>query len=201
MVVTPVLDHGFEFGTNLPGYVRGEGLHMSGIYNPMYQELDPKKYSKAEDGFNPLLLELGTAWEAQLKQRIKQTFPKWDTEPGEFREPEQGILYSPDVTIFNGSTRLGEIKLTFMSCKEWPRVKGDTFPPAAEKYLSQMKLYCYCLGLGEATLMALFVNGAGSFKDKLGPEFRMWNIEFTGRELREEWQTAIGFAKSRRLIV
>jgi hypothetical protein len=201
VIVTPVLDHGLEFFTNVPGYVRSAGVHMSDLYGAYYRELDPKRYDKDPETSNPLVPELGTAWEALLKIRLKKAFPQWDMEPGEFVEPQYGIAYSPDVTIYNGSTKLGEIKLTFMSCREWPKERTNQFPPAADKYLSQMKLYCYCLGVNEAVLMALFVNGAGSFKDRLGPEFRMWNIEFTARELREEWETMTGFAKARRLIV
>ncbi len=132
MIVTPILDHGIVLGRPAPGYVRTEGLHASQIYNDLYAALDPKKYG-GESLFNQsTTMELGLALEEGLERPLKDRLGA--QRPGEFTTPD-GIIYTPDFLAFRDVTRLGEIKLTWMSSKGVPRVKANGFPPKFDKWL------------------------------------------------------------------
>ena len=137
MIITPV-PHGLEGIVGVSTGPRSPGLHMSAIYNDLFQDLEPKRFQKGSVP-NPLMLEAGLALENMLEEGLRQRLC------GE-RPPEQvtaeGIFYSPDLIIFNGHTRLGEIKLTWMSSKEVPREVSNGFPSQFDKYFVQMKAYC-----------------------------------------------------------
>lgn len=166
---------------------------MSDIYNDLYQDLEPQRYIR---GQTPDLLrfEAGFALEEMLEAGLKKRLT--GERPGEFTTDE-GIVYSPDLVIFNGSTRLGEIKLTWMSSREIPRVEANGFPPKFDKWFTQMKAYCYHLRTINARLLAFFVNG--DYKPPK-PELLAWDIEFTQRELDDNWCMLLGHAKHKRLL-
>jgi hypothetical protein len=203
--ITPVLDHGIQFGLNKPGYERGKGVHMSQLYNAMYAVLEPKRFDKSTP-MDKLKLEAGLAFEEALeeiiRERLLSQFGSGTARPDELVEPEYGIIYSPDLFIFNGvPLRDGEIKLTWMSSGDVPREPCvDGFPPKFDKWFTQMKLYCRCLETPYARLMGFFINGTYNHYRGGDPEFLVWDIEFTPRELKEEWSTVIGFSKSHGLL-
>lgn len=130
MKIVPV-KHGLEDIIGVSTAPRTVGLHMSEIYNDLYQDLEPKRYIK---GSKPdvLRMEAGLAFEDMLEEGLKRRLAGSER-PGEFTT-EEGILYTPDLIIFNGETRLGEIKLTWMSSKEVPRELANGFPPKFDKY-------------------------------------------------------------------
>lgn len=206
MRVTPI-EHGLEgvVGQNGAGFERTEGLHMSDIYGSLYKELEPERFDSGEP-MDRNRLELGLSLEVMLEEGLRRRLTAESGRPGEFVEPDHGIIYSPDLIIFNGHTRLGEIKLTWMSSREVPREPNGSFPPKFDKYFTQMKLYCRCLETPYARLLAFFVNGDYSFrksKDRTvpaAPELLAWDIEFTKRELEEEWRMCMNHAKMRGLI-
>jgi hypothetical protein len=201
VIITPLPDPSGLLLQEDAGFPRSKGLHMSEIYNDFHAQLNPKKYGQPmADSTKHAYYGAGFALEASLEEGLKARLSKDSGRPGEFVEPEYGIIYSPDLIIFNGVTRLGEIKLTWMSNRGVPREKGNHFPPKFDKYLTQMKLYCRCLETPYARLYAYFVNGNWDRKN-MRPEFLAWDIEFTKRELNEEWSMAINHAKDRGLIV
>lgn len=152
---------------------RSPGVHASDIYGDLFAFLDPKRYAHDEPP-NPLLLALGTAWEKHLEYLLVKNGIKAHR-PGELMSPE-GLAYSPDLIIFNGVVRCGEIKLTSMAVREEPD------DPAFAKYLCQIKLYCYWMELQHAWLGVLFL------REPWNPQFRAWNLTFTARELQENYQ-------------
>lgn len=201
MIVQPV-PFDLDLTQNAPGYVRTPGLHMSEIYGAMYEELEPERYGRKDTdpatkaGYMGAGLALEEALERSLASRLGV-----DGRPGEFVEPEHGIIYSPDLLLFeNGRTRLGEIKLTWLSCRGWPTQRDTGLPLKANKYLSQIRLYCRCLQTPHARLYALFVNGDYDKRKGLKPQPRAWDLTFTKRELEEEWRDAITFAKRRKIL-
>jgi hypothetical protein len=204
MKITPV-PHGLEdiLGGNAPDFVRTPGLHMSDLYGSLYKYLEPDRYDTGTS-IDPLRAELGFSLEGMLEDALKKRLTADSGRPGEFVEPEYGIIYSPDMIIFNGHTRLGEMKLTWMSSREVPREPSNGFPPKFDKYFTQMKLYCRCLETPYARLMALFVNGDYSYRKTkgatAGPELLAWDITFTRRELDDEWAMVINHAKQRKLL-
>jgi hypothetical protein len=176
---------------------------MSDLYSSFYQALEPKRFVK-DSAPNPLHLEMGLALENMLEEGIKDRLAlTGGGRPGELVEPEHGIIYSPDLLIFNGETRLGEVKLTFMSSREVPRevINYNGFPPKFEKYFTQMKMYCRCLETSHARLYVFFVNGDYTWRKKgepaesSGPQLLAWDIEFTKREIEEEWQVVTSHAR------
>jgi len=205
VIVTPT-----PFDLNLmqhaPGAVRGVGLHMSDIYGALYKELEPKRYDRLQTGTlaesenKAGFMGIGMAFEDMLEKALRDRLTEGSGRPDELTESEYGIIYNPDLVIFNGSTRVGEIKLTWMSSKGFPREQANGFPPKADKYLTQMMAYCRCLETPYARLYACFVNGSGSFKDQFGPSLMAWDITFTSRELEENWRTLISYAKQKRML-
>src|SRR6266581_2458787 len=193
MRIIPI-EHGLDLAQSF-GSVRTPGVHMSDLYNHYFQKLDPKRFK--HNGPLPLaLFELGMAWEEMLEEGLKQrlVLTEGSGRPGEF-VTEEGIIYSPDLLLFNGSTRVGEIKLTFMSTKGAPWKLGavyDSLDPKFDKWLCQMRLYCRAIGTKHARLYAFFPREA-CFGGKC--ELRAWDIDFTQHELDEEWDTIYRHAK------
>jgi hypothetical protein len=181
---------------------------MSDLYGDFYAKIDPKRFGKRGD--NPLVkFELGMAFEEMLEEGLKKRLAAAEGRdghasigrPGEFVTVDEGIIYSPDLLIFNGSTILGEIKLTFMSMRGLPVELGKTvdgFDPKFDKWFTQMKCYCKHLGTRCARLYALFV--LGDYRKNREPTLLAWDIEFTQAEIDEEWNAILRHAKREKLL-
>lgn len=201
MKITPVKhDYVEMMAKSVNTDTRTPGLHMSDLYNALYQDLEPKRYkkdSKPDDVKMGLGLTLEQILEDGLKQRLVERPDEQSVQVPGLSIP---IYYSPDLIIFNGHTKVGEIKLTWMSSSEVPRTKGiDNFPSKFDKYFCQMKMYCRALEVNHAQLIVCFINGRWDWKDKengFRPELLVWDIEFSKRELEEEWQTVMNYGKS-----
>lgn len=188
MIVTPTSQDLDFLASDLQ---RSPGVHASDIYGDLFAFLDPKRYDH-EGNPNPVLMALGTAWEKHLEYLLEKNGVK-ALRPGELMSPE-GLAYSPDLIIFNGVTRCGEIKLTSMSSKDMPEEETDTLPPKLDKYLCQLKLYCYWLELLHGWLGMVF-----NYRP-FDPDFRAYNLTFTPRELQENHQMCMNHARSRGLL-
>lgn len=207
MKIAPV-SHGLELGRNAPGYERSGGLHMSDIYNSLYEALYPKRYTQGE---LPLAkLEAGMVFEEMLEEGFKVRLASTGR-PGEFMTPE-GVAYSPDLLIFNGDTTLGEIKLTWYSCRYAPvsreQAEAAGQPHLAndrdefdserfDKWFTQIKAYCYHLKLHKARLIVCFVNG--NYKPPT-PVVLAWDLQFSQRELDENWAMLLNHARSEGML-
>lgn len=197
------------------GSIRAVGLHASDVYSRFYQDFDPKRYKK--DGNLPLtLLEIGLAFEVFLEQwlarKVELAGQGQISRPGEFTyetifaDQPVTVHYNPDLLIYNGITRLGEIKATKMASgvpNEW--LSEEEFPKHAEeisqipydpkyaKYLSQIKMYLRMLGMLHARLYVFYINGR---KWDLVPQLLVWDLEFTQDELDMEWNMLMNHALS-----
>ena len=176
---------------------RSPGLHASDIYGDFYRKLEPDRYDY-KDGGNPLLMACGTAWERYLEDILERNGIE-AVRPGELCSPE-GVYYSPDLIIFNGHVRVGEIKWSSMSAVDkrgnptMPIVESTSLPAKLDKYLSQMKLYAYWLELTHGWLGMLLMH------QPWNPQFRAYNIEWTERELVENYRTLMNHATHERMI-
>ncbi len=216
MQITEVA-HGLELSKATVGYVRSPGLHMSDIYGALYKKLMPKRYDKRDADGNPLPFskvhaEFGTAFEESLEEALEKRL--LGERPGEFRTlhakncPHRrtklpanvtcwcggGIYYSPDYLFFeaDGLVRLGEFKATWMSSKHG--IRDAKF----DKWFCQMKAYCYHLETVHAILYPFFV--VGDYTDKQ-PKFDVaYKIEFTERELTENWDMLLKFARKHGML-
>lgn len=189
MIVTPI-DHNLDLLKS--DLVRSPGLHASDIYGPLFAELEPKRYDYEGRPANPLLLALGTAWEKHLEYLLAANGVE-AIRPTEFMSPE-GIAFSPDLLFFNNVTRLGEIKYTSQSAKDYPTEVSNHLPPKADKYTCQMQLYAYWLGLNDGWLAIVFNHRAWS------PELRVFEITWTDRELLDNHAMVMNYAKHKGLL-
>ncbi len=182
MIVTPI-DYNLDFLKS--DLVRSPGLHASDIYGDFFKKLEPDRYG---DGpLNGPLMALGTAWEKHFEYILTANGIN-ATRPTEMMSPE-GIAYSPDLIIFNGEVRVGEIKLTSMSAKSMPTETCNNLPPKFDKYLCQMKLYAYWLELHHGWL------GMMSIYQPYAPVFRGFNLEWSDRELHDNYTMLMNHAR------
>lgn len=188
MKITPVLEPLDLLHSDL---VRSPGLHMSDIYGGLYKELDPKRYGG--EFSNDLCLAMGTAWEKHFEWLLISN-GLTISRPDAFLTKE-GIGFSPDLLILNGVTRVGEIKLTWMTDIE------DIADQKFDKYLTQVKAYCYHLETPYGRIYATHINGGEKdFYGKPNPILRIYDLEFTTRELNENWQMLLNYATRKGLL-
>lgn len=201
MDITPIDVDLAALGIGSSSGVRAEGVHASDIYSDLYQDLEPERYHR--DGLPPpTLLETGLIFETLLEEGLKRRLvesgePGDIARPGEFTHTDvyQGtpitIHYNPDLFIFNGQFRLGEIKATWMS------PKGGITDPKFDKWFTQIKFYCWCVKTRYARLYVFFVNG--SWKP-IKPTFLAWDMEFTHDELESNYGMLINHAMSKEMF-
>ena len=174
---------------------RGKGVHASDIYGDFFRKLNPKKYDEEMDPTTlDLLYTVGLAWEQYL-EKVLLANGVLCARPGELESPE-GIKYSPDLILVNGHDRIGEIKATYMSSRDC--VPGHT---KFEKYLGQTKLYCHWSRIPRCRFYVLYIHGNW----QRGPgmkliDFKMWDIDFTARELKENHRMMMNHAESEGML-
>lgn len=188
MKVTP---KSLDFPLAMSDPNRGAGLHASDIYGSFFKQLQPEKYDKADNPvLKDLLFAIGLAWEQYL-EKVLIANGELCARPGELVSPE-GVLYSPDLLVVNGHDRIGEIKATHQSSRDC--VPGhDKF----EKYLCQVKAYCYWSGIPRARFYVLYLHGDWRRGDdgKL-MDFKMWDVDFTSRELKDNHKMLMNHAEA-----
>jgi hypothetical protein len=197
VIVTPI-PHNLDLGHSGPR--SSDYLHMSDIYNRMYEKLG-KEQEPLPDETKRVLFELGLAWESVLEEALKRrpTFEGEDIErPGELIGAS-GIRYNPDLLILKGGVvRLGEIKLKWQSSKDWPRERSNRLPSKVDKDVTQMKGYCHELGTTLARYYVFFVNG--DWKPPLPHAPLVYDVEFTQAEIDEEWAALMNFARGEGML-
>jgi len=201
--------------------VRAEGLHASTIYNDLYKHLEPKRFTGGTPA--PLLLETGlileTALEEGLARRFEQAGGEDIKRPGEFTYEGEfdghplTIHYNPDLFIFNGVFRVGEIKATWLSSKidhawvDTPEhrvqhredIQAAFLNPKFEKYYTQIKMYCRMLQTCYARLYVCFI--AGDYSRPYKSQLVGVDLAFTQDELDQEWAMLMYHGIAKGLIV
>jgi hypothetical protein len=61
-----------------------------------------------------------------------------------------------------------------------------------------MQGYCHALGINDAVLRALFVNG--DYAPAGTPEMRAWHLHWTTQELEKQWRFMLRQARSKGLL-
>lgn len=174
---------------------RAPGLHASDLYGRLFQVLDPKRYPKnAPMDWNRIAL--GLAWEQYLERRMF-TLGVDVTRPGEFQS-SHGFSYTPDLFVFNHEFRIGEIKLTSMSCHGWPKAPTNSLPPKFDKWLSQVMLYAHECETPYAALYPYFTRG--NYRNGNDPQFLPVEIEFSPRELKDNFSRLMNFGRNEGML-
>jgi len=187
------LDAAYGVELSAPG-PRTPGLHASDLYNGLAKKLDPKRF-QGSDGPNKTIMAIGLAWEQWLERTLIGM--------GEVvtRPPEQCVLlgatpcyYSPDLFVVNGHPRIGEMKTTSKSSRYG--IEGEK----SDIYHAQTMLYCYWEGLEDARFYVLNLKGDYKSKKKGAPkglddfpEFHVYNVHYSGQELRDNHETHYQF--------
>lgn len=189
MKLTPV-PHAWNLAISPSG--RSEGLHASDIYGDLFKDLEPDRYGDWDPADDPdqLMMAIGLAWEVHLEKMLVLN-GELVGRPAE-AQSEEGIYYSPDLLVVNGEDRIGEIKVT------WQSSRTDLFDPKFDKYLVQNKFYCHSEQMRFARFYILYMRG--NYKDRQWPQFRVWDVEYTERELRENHEMLINHARHKGLL-
>ena len=193
MIVTP---SALQIDLLASDFFRSPGLHASAIFGDLFEDLDPKRY-KYETPPNPVSLAMGTAWEQHLEYLLVKNGIN-ACRPDEHTSPE-GIAYSPDLFIFNGIMRCGEIKWTSKGVKGLPEKETNALDPKFDKYLMQLKLYIYWLRIQYEIEVQGWLSLALMHK-AYDPQFRCYDIDFEARELHEAYMACMNHARAKKLL-
>ena len=193
MKITPLASEINLYAEQAP---RSEGTHISDIYNSLYQTLDPRRYRK-DAPLDYTRMALGTAWEQYLERQLIAQGINADR-PGELWSPDN-FYYSPDLFMLTPQFRIGEIKLTTMESRDWPRKPANGLPPKFDKWLAQLMIYCSETQTPYATLFPYFVNGQGK-RTQNKPEFLPIELEFSARELADNRAALLQHGRSKGLL-
>ena len=79
----------------------------------------------------------------------------------------------------------------------WRSSGWDIEDPKWDSWFMQIKAYCHALGTLRARLRVFFVNG--SYKPRV-PQMKAWEMEFTERELQENWQMILSHARQEGML-
>lgn len=162
-------------------------LHLSTVYRDMFQVAIERK--------DPDITEDELAWYAAGGWLWEQAFSLAFRESvvlGDLVRPDEweldGIVGSPDM-IRSSDWTLIELKCRWMSSYKLDQL---------EKYfwltLVQIKSYCRMIGTDHAELHVFFVNG--DYRPPM-PKVRVLALEFSDRELVENWSMITNHARRR----
>jgi hypothetical protein len=161
---------------------RSPGLHVSDLYRRIAVDSGILKCVTDDEAMNPLVLAVGMAWEEYCVTLPWCEDVAW--QPGE--RLVDGVFLSPDGWDFK-LNRLEEFKATWTSSAS----KDQSIKTLEEMWLYrvQMMAYCYAMGTALARLHVLFINGNYRYEG-VGPQpvYRIYEVEFTKRELRRNWE-------------
>ena len=151
------------------GPPRSKGLHVSDIIRDMVPH---------NTWENNLFMEVGFIWERALSLAFGEELAN---RPGEI--VKDGIAMSPDGMDWENWV-LEEYKSTWKSSRH--------LPVDNEYWMRQTQAYCLALGTCVVRMRILYVMGnyAGS-----GPQYKVYEIHFTSRELEENWQAILNHAR------
>lgn len=194
-------------------------LHVSRIINDMIKRLDPARYDKHDKTGKPIPMDMqkvqtGANFEQKLEALLKK-----ETLPGLFRpDPVKydGIWMSPDGLV-PGFTLLGaiadqatigapcpdpatlialantlvvvEYKLTWYSTSK-PCPDHEVYLP----WIWQIKAYCKGMDTRFGLLIPQFING--NYKPPSPVPPKRYLLEWTPREIDENWAMIVQHAKS-----
>jgi hypothetical protein len=161
--------------------VRSEGLHVSAVIRYILLMSGLTKSNTFTEADLDMFASVGRLWEQLLSQSLFKP-PRYQR-PGEIEK--DGIIGSPD-TVDIDEARILEFKATWKSCDR--DISGSDF----WNWWIQIKSYCYMTGLTEAKLCVFFVNG--NYRPPV-PIMKIWDVEFSPGELRENWNLILRNAK------
>jgi hypothetical protein len=154
---------------------RSEGLHLSEIVHSIIKKLDPKRFPDGE--VEAEVAHMGFLFEDTLSWVFAKEFSN---------SKQQEIEYDDILMTIDGwrNGRVQEFKCTKMSAAN--PITSHKFMP----WMIRTKGYCKALGVREAELVVLFVNGSYELGGGRFGTTRVkgWRLEWSEREIEENWQ-------------
>lgn len=179
---------------------RSVGVHVSDLIREAMVAIDPKN---DYIDFDPDLLEgyrqFGFWWEDLVGRAMGRQMGReyaW-TSVGELHY--EGVYLTPDWMRLDGEgVRVVDTKATWKSCRDLDAKGTWLLSPKWCSWLMQLKAYCLATGTLHAELYILFV--IGDYTRGPVPQRQRWIIDFTERELAENWQMLRNFGKRKGLL-
>lgn len=155
--------------------------HLTSIISYIEDTIRSGGYGKKRAGFKDLsaTMEVGFLWEEVLSMAYAKRYTQLHTKEIE----EDGIIMSPDgygPDPLGSSMVLEEYKSTWRSSRRDPLDEW--------KWMTQVKAYCYAMGLNTAVMRILYI--VGDWKGS-GPEHIVARIEFSNEELEDNWKMIV----------
>lgn len=182
------------------GADRKEGLHLSDITRRMTYERDRKL--KPDGPIDAMVLERGFTWESILELALSARHERPGYRPDQIQE--DGIWMSPDWVNPDGDIQLEEWKATKKS-------KNRGFDNISWHWMPNSMAYLRALlRRGDVTTRAVrfriwWINGDYSYESKtsdfhLLEDYWTADVEFTQRELDENWRSILSHAEKYGLL-
>ena len=176
MIITPVP---FEL-TLINDHTRSEGVHVSNTIRKIGFDLGYLKPEYLGAEMDVPRVSLGCAWEDWVFPR---QHPETLYHPGEIIK--DGIAMTCDGLAWFDSDkkRVEECKLTWKSMKRALDLEAEWM------WLSQTKSYCWGWETQYARYCIYWINGNYKYgTDEGKPQYRLYDLEFTYKELKDNWQ-------------
>jgi hypothetical protein len=189
MIVTP-FDGGYperlQSQADAEGLTRSPGLHLSTIIRAIEQTIRPKDEWCTQEEL-AFFGAGGFMWERVFSMAHRDAVETGDlVRPGEF--DLDGVAGSPDMIRISDWTLI-ETKATWRGLRKWESLEKNFW-----SWLVQTKGYCKMIGSNVCEIHCFFV--AGDWRPP-APCVKSIRIEYTDRELEENWSMITKFAESR----
>lgn len=163
---------------------RQPGLHVSEIIRSISDDLFSKGKGWPERELN-LAAEVGFTWERMAELALRDRLG-WRPEEMQL----DGVWMSPDYIYLDDVIHLRELKATWKSIK-------NSAPSDVIKWMMQTKAYCKNVGTHFCNFYVLNING--DYRPPM-PQFNAYAIEFTQRELDENWQMLLNHVRHKGML-
>jgi hypothetical protein len=164
------------------------GCHISAIIRSLCLRLGHFEDGGEIDEKQQTRMELGCAFEdavaKALAARWAKAYPDRYAQPGEMEK--DGLIGTMDLLDVIDWAAV-EIKLTWMSSRH--EIESVKF----WRYWAQLKAYCYMAETRIGRLHIGHING--NYRDDRGPNYNVWEDEFSKQALAENWRMLITHAE------
>lgn len=161
-------------------------VHLSAIYRDLEDQFVKRDNTLSEEELNAYR-SMGFMWEWMVEKALAEGLQDWACfRPGEVEL--DGIVGSPDLVDFNCDTVV-DTKATWRSSRKLDALEKHFWP-----WLVQLKGYCKMLRFRKGRVLVFCVNG--DYKPPR-PRIRCFNLEWTQREIDENWLMVVGHARRR----
>jgi hypothetical protein len=192
VIVTP-FDAGYperlQSQADAEGLTRSPGLHLSTIIRAIEQTIRPKDEWCTQEEL-AFFGAGGFMWERVFSMAHRDAVTGAEdgdlVRPGEFEL--DGVAGSPDLIRMSDWTLI-ETKCTWRGLRKWESLEKNFW-----SWLVQTKGYCKMIGTNVCEIHCFFV--AGDWRPPV-PCVKSIQIEYTDRELSENWSMITKFAESR----